>query len=97
MINKAMLKAKSAAFMPITNFYNTEPTLFNDDAVFEDAEFPANSSSIDHPSGISSRASVTKWARPAEFCKKPSLFVDGISVSEIAQGGLGDCWFISAV
>lgn len=88
MINKAMLKAKQAAFSPITQFYNTDPVLFNDSTVFEDKEFPAGDETIvQHPQGqkLEAVSSIVSWARPRDFLKAPKLFIDGIDVSEV-------CW-----
>ena len=41
---------------------------------------------------------VEQWLRPQEFAEpvEPVVF-DMIDPSDIRQGGLGDCWFLSAV
>ena len=43
-----------------------------------------------------------RWLRPAEVCAEagwpaPALFVDSSSSSDVVQGRLGDCWFLSAL
>lgn len=39
------------------------------------------------------------WKRPEEIngVKKPVLFESGLDSDDIKQGGLGDCWFLSAI
>lgn len=58
---------------------------------FTDSEFPPNSKSV----GIN----VTyAWKRPEEFMSgPPEIFHDGISVEDIAQGKLGDCYFLGSL
>ncbi|EOD19223.1 hypothetical protein EMIHUDRAFT_458777 [Emiliania huxleyi CCMP1516] len=45
---------------------------------------------------------TVRWLRPAEVCAEagwpaPALFVDSSSSSDVVQGRLGDCWFLSAL
>lgn len=40
---------------------------------------------------------VTQWLRLPEIHANPQLFVDGVTAGDIEQGGLGDCWFLSAL
>ncbi|XP_030855129.1 calpain-9-like isoform X2 [Strongylocentrotus purpuratus] len=36
------------------------------------------------------------WKRPSEIVQNPQLFVGGASRFDVAQGQLGDCWFLAA-
>ena len=47
-------------------------------------------------------AAGVRWLRPAEICAAaseppPELFVESSASSDVVQGALGDCWFLSAV
>ncbi|KAB5590082.1 hypothetical protein CTheo_6472 [Ceratobasidium theobromae] len=35
--------------------------------------------------------------RATQIFQKPQFFIDGASSSDVAQGSLGDCWFVSAI
>lgn len=53
------------------------------------------------PAGHPAAADV-RWLRPAEVCAEagaptPALFVNSSSSSDVMQGRLGDCWFLSAL
>ena len=70
------------------------------DLRFIDKNFPATSSSVNnhHPEG-----KYYAWMRAYELAvskgleKGDSLFVRGVSASDLSQGGLGDCWLIAAI
>ncbi|XP_029957693.1 calpain-5-like isoform X1 [Salarias fasciatus] len=65
----------------------------NNKTLFEDAEFPAVSTSLyfrKPPPGY------VEWKRPGEISKSPQLFVEGISAHDLNQGVVGNCWFVAA-
>ncbi|XP_077989638.1 calpain-9-like [Glandiceps talaboti] len=37
------------------------------------------------------------WKRPGEIVSDPQMFVGGASRFDVAQGMLGDCWFLAAI
>ena len=42
--------------------------------------------------------SEVEWYRPAQICPKPQwMDSEGVNAGDVAQGALGDCWFISAL
>jgi hypothetical protein len=38
-----------------------------------------------------------KWLRPQEICDDPKFVIDTYSRFSAKQGGLGDCWLVSAI
>ncbi|XP_067874967.1 calpain-9 [Heterodontus francisci] len=67
-------------------------------ALFEDLQFPATNSSIHGPRGASQlNIAITGWMRPQEICANPQFIVDGTTRTDICQGSLADCWFLSVV
>ncbi|XP_052185448.1 calpain-type cysteine protease DEK1 [Diospyros lotus] len=72
---------------------------------FTDQEFPPNDRSLfvdpEHPP--SKLQVVSEWMRPTEIVKEnnlnsyPCLFSGAANPSDVCQGRLGDCWFLSAV
>ncbi|CAI0440581.1 unnamed protein product [Linum tenue] len=72
---------------------------------FTDQEFPPNNQSlyVDPDNPPSKLQVVSKWMRPAEMVKEsrldstPCLFSGPANPSDVCQGRLGDCWFLSAV
>ncbi|GLT26977.1 hypothetical protein SLA2020_020110 [Shorea laevis] len=72
---------------------------------FTDNEFPPNDQSlfIDPSNPPSKLQVVSEWRRPAEIVKEghleshPCLFSGAANPSDVCQGRLGDCWFLSAV
>ncbi|XP_057954854.1 calpain-type cysteine protease DEK1 [Malania oleifera] len=72
---------------------------------FTDQEFPPNEQSlfVDPENPPSKLLVVSKWMRPIEMVKAnhveshPCLFSGAANPSDVCQGRLGDCWFLSAV
>ncbi|XP_028323026.1 calpain-5-like [Gouania willdenowi] len=65
----------------------------NSKSLFEDAEFPANDSSLYFRRSPYGRV---EWKRPGEITQEPHLFVEGISAHDLNQGEVGNCWFVAA-
>ncbi|XP_047318032.1 calpain-type cysteine protease DEK1-like isoform X2 [Impatiens glandulifera] len=75
------------------------------EAHFTDQEFPPNDRSLfvdpDHPPPR--LQVVSEWMRPKEMVEKnqlnaaPCLFSGPPNASDVCQGQLGNCWFLSAV
>ena len=66
----------------------------NNNRLFEDDEFPADSSSVcfyNLPQELSDGG--VKWLRPHEITKTPFLFVDGTNRRDVKQGILGDYYY----
>ena len=63
---------------------------------FTDADFPADGSSISWPEMQESDNSHLTWTRAGATFPEKTLFGDGISYDDINQGGLGNCWALSA-
>ena len=62
---------------------------------FVDARFPANEKSL---GPVETKRDVV-WRRltSSDPSKRLALFQEGIDAADIAQGALGDCWFMSAL
>ncbi|XP_067831074.1 calpain-9-like isoform X2 [Heptranchias perlo] len=66
--------------------------------LFEDLQFPAADSSLHGPGGASQfNIAISRWKRPQEICANPQFIVDGTTRTDICQGALGDCWFLSVI
>ncbi|XP_012586280.1 PREDICTED: calpain-9 [Condylura cristata] len=62
--------------------------------LFEDADFPANSSSLFY----SKKPQIPfVWKRPGEIVKSPEFILGGATRTDICQGELGDCWLLAAI
>ncbi|XP_032169360.1 calpain-9 [Mustela erminea] len=62
--------------------------------LFEDADFPANNSSLFY----SERPQIPfVWKRPGEIVKNPEFILGGATRTDICQGELGDCWLLAAI
>ncbi|KAK6145065.1 hypothetical protein DH2020_021885 [Rehmannia glutinosa] len=72
---------------------------------FTDQEFPPNDRSlfVDPDNPPSKLQVVSQWMRPTEIVEEkrlhsgPCLFSGTPNPSDVCQGRLGDCWFLSAV
>lgn len=72
---------------------------------FTDQEFPPNSQSlfVDPEKPSPKLQVVSEWMRPIDMVKefavdtRPCLFSGSTNPSDVCQGRLGDCWFLSAV
>ncbi|PHT37521.1 Calpain-type cysteine protease DEK1 [Capsicum baccatum] len=82
-----------------------EALLARGESYFTDQEFPPHDRSLfmdpDNPS--SKLQVVSEWMRPTDIVKEkhlgnhPCLFSGVANSSDVCQGRLGDCWFLSAV
>ena len=63
--------------------------------LFEDPDFPANTSSLSYSEPESEYLHDITWQRPHEISEDAHMFVDGVSRTDVKQGDLGDCWFLS--
>ncbi|XP_067008745.2 calpain-12 [Anabrus simplex] len=66
------------------------------DELFVDEDFPANDDSLFKNGERPGYSPITGWKRPWEIVQNPQMFVQGASRADVLQGGLGDCWFLSA-
>ncbi|KAG5029588.1 hypothetical protein JHK87_013102 [Glycine soja] len=72
---------------------------------FTDQEFPPNDHSlfVDPANPPAKLQVVSEWLRPGEIGRqnhldcRPCLFSEAPNPSDVCQGRLGDCWFLSAV
>ncbi|XP_063300152.1 calpain-2 catalytic subunit-like [Pelobates fuscus] len=64
--------------------------------LFEDETFPANMKSIGPKLEKEFKSRKIEWKRPKPS-ECPRLVVDGISLFDIIQSGLGDCWVLSVL
>ncbi|XP_075122965.1 calpain-13-like [Leptodactylus fuscus] len=65
--------------------------------LFTDESFPANMNSIGSRLKNELNAHNIEWKRPTEICAAPHFIVDGVSLFDILQSKLGDCWVLSAI
>merc|ERR1711976_738199 len=96
-----------AAFQTPPNVHRPEiPNTTAGDGKFVDMEFPPNNNSIfaspnpaaDHVQDVQSHAGPgqVRWVRCSELCRGGKLF-NNVHPNDIAQGVLGDCWFLAAL
>ncbi|KAH9329441.1 hypothetical protein KI387_001549 [Taxus chinensis] len=72
---------------------------------FTDQDFPPSRQSlfVDPENPTAKLQVVSEWMRPSELVKEisrdlyPCLFMGAPNASDVCQGRLGDCWFLSAV
>ncbi|XP_057422027.1 calpain-type cysteine protease DEK1-like isoform X3 [Lotus japonicus] len=95
-INQRMLSVELAV---------KEALLARGEICFTDQEFPPNDHSLflDPENPPAKLQVVSKWLRPGEIARQnnldchPCLFSGSPNPSDVCQGRLGDCWFLSAV
>ncbi|THU49490.1 hypothetical protein C4D60_Mb06t10110 [Musa balbisiana] len=87
-INQRMLSVEMAV---------KEALLAKGETHFTDQDFPPNDRSL-YVDPV-----VSEWMRPTDLVKircissRPCLFSGSVNSSDVCQGRLGDCWFLSAV
>uniref|UniRef100_A0A5S6QYS9 Calpain catalytic domain-containing protein n=1 Tax=Trichuris muris TaxID=70415 RepID=A0A5S6QYS9_TRIMR len=67
--------------------------LLKENKWFTDLEFPPTNASLYFDP---KRNEGLEWKRPGDIVDNPHLFVEGISVDDVLQGVLGNCWFVAA-
>ncbi|XP_078503528.1 calpain-1 catalytic subunit-like isoform X2 [Lissotriton helveticus] len=67
--------------------------------LFEDPEFPAVAASLgyDKLGPDSDKGKGVEWKRPSEITRNPQFIIGGATRTDIRQGSLSDCWFLSAI
>jgi len=96
------IKALKAAEDFVRDFKGRGLPFFADATFGPSREDPYGESAVffsDKPSSHRSEAHEVVWLRPHQICTdKPPRFFDGkSSSSDVVQGALGDCWFVSAM
>ncbi|XP_068088880.1 calpain-13-like isoform X3 [Hyperolius riggenbachi] len=79
------------------DFNTIRDTCLNRRQLFEDDAFPASLYSIGQHLLSQDKLLSIKWKRPTEIHQDPRFLVDGVSIFDIMQGEIGDCWVLSAV
>ncbi|WOL02903.1 calpain-type cysteine protease ADL1 isoform X1 [Canna indica] len=95
-INQRMLSVEMAV---------KEALLVKGEKHFTDQDFPPDDCSlfVDPGNPSSKLQVVSEWMRPTDIVKvscissQPCLFSGSMNSSDVCQGRLGDCWFLSAV
>ena len=101
--NSSILKDQPVSIMSLSNI---QQQLIQHNINFVDPEFVPNDESIysDYVD-TTNFDSLVHWRRPKDFMevdydadlKEPAVFYDAIDPTDIRQGCLGDCWFISSL
>ncbi|XP_069464766.1 calpain-13-like [Ambystoma mexicanum] len=65
--------------------------------MFHDDTFPANNNIIGPKLVDDLHIQNLEWKRPVDICKHPHIFVDGASLFDMQQRGIGDCWVLSTM
>lgn len=96
------IKALKAAEDFVKDMKSRNLQFFADPAFGPSRQDPYGENAIffgDKPANQRKEPHEVVWLRPHQICKdKPPRFFDGkSSSSDVVQGGLGDCWFVSAM
>ncbi|CAH1779514.1 unnamed protein product [Owenia fusiformis] len=75
-----------------STFTSLRDRLVQNKQLFEDPDFPAVDESIYHSDEV---PDYVIWKRPKELCDNPKFFKEGASRFDLAQGAIGNCWFIA--
>ncbi|NP_001079452.1 calpain 8 gene 3 L homeolog [Xenopus laevis] len=67
--------------------------------LFEDETFPASQASmgVKELGPNSDKTKGIVWLRPLQIHPKPEFIISGATRSDVRQGSLGDCWFLSSI
>jgi hypothetical protein len=65
---------------------------------FVDTEFMPNDAALYNDPENEVTSAPVVWRRPTEFLKKkPKVFAGKVQPGDVAQGALGDCWFLASL
>eukprot|EP00746_Dinoflagellata_sp_MGD_P007856 gnl/MRDRNA2_/MRDRNA2_115630_c0_seq1.p1 gnl/MRDRNA2_/MRDRNA2_115630_c0~~gnl/MRDRNA2_/MRDRNA2_115630_c0_seq1.p1 ORF type:complete len:560 (-),score=116.37 gnl/MRDRNA2_/MRDRNA2_115630_c0_seq1:95-1684(-) len=74
----------------------SDPTLHDtDDGMFVDSEFPPNGDSLGPCQGVT--PDMVTWIRAPDLTPGNDELFANIEPNDIAQGALGDCWFLAGI
>jgi hypothetical protein len=72
--------------------------LLQSNQLFVDKFFPPNENSANWDDGRNkTEIPVDKWSRTSELFDRPEVFVNGIDMNDINQGGIGNCWLCQGI
>ncbi|XP_041373111.1 calpain-9-like isoform X2 [Gigantopelta aegis] len=84
-----------SGFVRTKDFDQLRDDLVRARSLFVDPEFPPDVKSLYYNGRIPSRIGRIVWKRPRDIVQNPRFIVQGARRSDLAQGSLGDCWFIA--
>ncbi|KFD61428.1 hypothetical protein M514_26389 [Trichuris suis] len=91
--NSTSLSAMKSQPFRNQNYKKLRKQLLKEKKLFTDLEFPPTNASLYFDP---KRNEGVEWKRPGDIVPDPHLFVEGISVDDVLQGVLGNCWFVAA-
>lgn len=74
------------------DFYEERDRCLQSNTLFEDADFPAEDSSLFY---TRRPPKYVEWLRPGEIVREPLLIAEGQTRFDVIQGELGDCWLMA--